>query len=578
MAARSRRSALAIGLLFLLTSVFTLAAPVATFGWSGGTFSSTSESDLVAMTNRARASAGLKALKVDSTLHSVARWRSKDMIDRNYFSHSIPGYGKVWDKLNAIGYCYNVAGENIGWNNYPDDSRDRRHPAAPSWTRPGHRANIMGKTWDVIGIGAYKGSSGKKMWTVLFADKCGSTAPKPTPKPTPEADRTADPAGRPRSPPPGRRRDRPEGGPRRDARAHPGTDARARAGGHVAGRQPDLPRAGRIGRRAVGADLDPAGRSRRGGRAPRRRSPDIGWTARNDRRRSGRLLLRRWMMTVATRAPQRATPDPAPADRDVAQASSEASSPMPIILEAHDLTKSYPLGSTVVEALRGVSLTVAGRRVRRPDGAVGLGQVHAAPGPRRPRPADHRRGRSSRARRSASCRTTGRPGCAAIGPASSSSPSTSSRCSTRPRTSACRSRSPARIRPAASCAERVRDAIGLVDLIGKEHHKPDQLSAGEQQRVAIARALVTRPALLFADEPTGNLDYTTGTEILDALWRSCVERGQTVVLVTHDSKAAAYADRVLVIGDGRIRETIELGRRDSHDATPLIARLARLGL
>jgi putative ABC transport system ATP-binding protein len=101
---------------------------------------------------------------------------------------------------------------------------------------------------------------------------------------------------------------------------------------------------------------------------------------------------------------------------------------------------------------------------------------------------------------------------------------------------------------------------------------------GEQQRVAVARALVTRPALLFADEPTGNLDYTSGTEILDALWRSCVERSQTIVLVTHDSKAAAYADRVLVIGDGRIRETIELGRRESHDATPLIARLAQLGL
>lgn len=127
-------------------------------------------------------------------------------------------------------------------------------------------------------------------------------------------------------------------------------------------------------------------------------------------------------------------------------------------------------------------------------------------------------------------------------------------------------------------AERIRDVIELVDLTGKEHHKPDQLSAGEQQRVAVARALVTRPALLFADEPTGNLDYTTGTEILDALWRSCVERGQTIVLVTHDSKAAAYADRVLVVGDGQIRETIELGRRDTHEATPLIARLAQLGL
>jgi putative ABC transport system ATP-binding protein len=127
-------------------------------------------------------------------------------------------------------------------------------------------------------------------------------------------------------------------------------------------------------------------------------------------------------------------------------------------------------------------------------------------------------------------------------------------------------------------ADRIRDAIALVDLTGKEHHRPDELSAGEQQRVAIARALVTRPALLFADEPTGNLDYTTGTEILDALWRSCVERHQTVVLVTHDSKAAAYADRVLVISDGRIRDEIVLGRRENHDTAPLISRLAELGL
>ena len=126
--------------------------------------------------------------------------------------------------------------------------------------------------------------------------------------------------------------------------------------------------------------------------------------------------------------------------------------------------------------------------------------------------------------------------------------------------------------------ERSRAALERLGMGDRLDHEPTELSGGQQQRVAIARALVTRPALLFADEPTGNLDYTTGTEILDALWRSCVERGQTVVLVTHDTKAAAYADRVLVIGDGRIRDTIELGRRDSHDATPLIARLARLGL
>ncbi len=95
--------------------------------------------------------------------------------------------------------------------------------------------------------------------------------------------------------------------------------------------------------------------------------------------------------------------------------------------------------------------------------------------------------------------------------------------------------------------------------------------------MAVARALVTRPALLLADEPTGNLDYTTGTEILDALWRSCIERGQTIVLVTHDSKAAAYADRVLVVGDGQIRDEIALGRRDDarRDAADRAARPAR---
>ena len=93
---------------------------------------------------------------------------------------------------------------------------------------------------------------------------------------------------------------------------------------------------------------------------------------------------------------------------------------------------------------------------------------------------------------------------------------------------------------------------------------------------------MTRPALLFADEPTGNLDYTTGTEILDALWRSCVERHQTVVLVTHDSKAAAYADRVLVISDGRIRDEIAprpargpRRRRRSSAASPSSGSVAR---
>jgi putative ABC transport system ATP-binding protein len=126
--------------------------------------------------------------------------------------------------------------------------------------------------------------------------------------------------------------------------------------------------------------------------------------------------------------------------------------------------------------------------------------------------------------------------------------------------------------------ERVNELLTLVGLADKANHRPDQLSAGEQQRVALARALATGPAILLADEPTGNLDYTTGTEILDLLWDSADRLGQTIVLVTHDARAAAYADRVLVVRDGQILDEIALGRRRDHDAKTLIRRLSSLGL
>jgi putative ABC transport system ATP-binding protein len=126
--------------------------------------------------------------------------------------------------------------------------------------------------------------------------------------------------------------------------------------------------------------------------------------------------------------------------------------------------------------------------------------------------------------------------------------------------------------------DRIDELLELVGLSDKAGLRPDQLSAGEQQRVALARALATGPAILLADEPTGNLDYTTGTEILDLLWDSSDRLGQTIVLVTHDARAAAYADRVLVVRDGTILDEIALGRRRDHEARPLIARLAALGL
>jgi putative ABC transport system ATP-binding protein len=93
------------------------------------------------------------------------------------------------------------------------------------------------------------------------------------------------------------------------------------------------------------------------------------------------------------------------------------------------------------------------------------------------------------------------------------------------------------------------DQVGLSD---RRKHRPSELSGGQQQRVAIARALASRPAVLFADEPTGNLDSSTSGEILKLLREMVTQYGQTMVMVTHDANAAAIADRVLHLEDGQI--------------------------
>lgn len=101
-----------------------------------------------------------------------------------------------------------------------------------------------------------------------------------------------------------------------------------------------------------------------------------------------------------------------------------------------------------------------------------------------------------------------------------------------------------------------RELVGhTCEVLGIAHrmtHRPAELSGGQQQRVAVARALVARPAVVFADEPTGNLDSRTGAEVLTMLRRSVDELGQSVVMVTHDPAAARYADRVLTLADGRL--------------------------
>jgi putative ABC transport system ATP-binding protein len=94
--------------------------------------------------------------------------------------------------------------------------------------------------------------------------------------------------------------------------------------------------------------------------------------------------------------------------------------------------------------------------------------------------------------------------------------------------------------------------LSLVGLSNRRDHKPDQLSGGEQQRVAMARALITKPAILLADEPTGNLDSKTGTAIMELIQKTSRELLQTVIMVTHDPRAASYAQKVVFLRDGKI--------------------------
>jgi putative ABC transport system ATP-binding protein len=110
--------------------------------------------------------------------------------------------------------------------------------------------------------------------------------------------------------------------------------------------------------------------------------------------------------------------------------------------------------------------------------------------------------------------------------------------------------------------------VGLQDRL---KHRPNQLSGGQQQRVAVARALASRPAIVFADEPTGNLDSHSGAEVLNLLRRSVDEFGQTIVMVTHDPVAAAFTDRVVFLADGKVVDELRAPDRET-----VLARMARM--
>ncbi|MGE5274602.1 MAG: ABC transporter ATP-binding protein [Verrucomicrobiota bacterium] len=118
--------------------------------------------------------------------------------------------------------------------------------------------------------------------------------------------------------------------------------------------------------------------------------------------------------------------------------------------------------------------------------------------------------------------------------------------------------------------EQLLDSVGLKD---RRKHRPSELSGGQQQRVAIARALVSKPTVVFADEPTGNLDSKTGGEILELLRQAVQEAGQTTVMVTHDPRSASIADRILFLADGNIVK--ELPRSEPHDVIAAMEEISR---
>jgi putative ABC transport system ATP-binding protein len=119
----------------------------------------------------------------------------------------------------------------------------------------------------------------------------------------------------------------------------------------------------------------------------------------------------------------------------------------------------------------------------------------------------------------------------------------------------------------------VAELMGRIGLKDRGSHRPSELSGGQQQRVAIGRALVSRPTIVFADEPTGNLDSKTSGEILDLMRSSVDTYEQTTVMVTHDSRAAAIADRILFLADGVIVK--DLGETNAHDVLAVIEELGQ---
>jgi len=230
----------------------------------------------------------------------------------------------------------------------------------------------------------------------------------------------------------------------------------------------------------------------------------------------------------------------------------------PAVVVAHDLTRRYGAGDTAVDALRGVSVEIAPGQMTAVMGPSGSGKstlMHILAGLDKP---------SSGSVTIAGTEITGlddneltklrREHIGFVFQFFNLLPMLTARENVLlPLTIAGE-------KPDSEWFDGLTERIGLTDRLT---HRPAELSGGQQQRVAIARALVSRPTVIFADEPTGNLDSTTSNEILELMRASVDEFGQTMVMVTHDPRAAAMADRVLFLADGLIVNDIP--RSSQHD-------------
>lgn len=199
----TRRITVTTGLVLALVAG-SLVSAMPAFAWTVSAFSTTSEASLIQQQNQARVSGGLAALTLDTDLRVIARWRAKDMADRNYLSHTILGtsHNVFWYMQYQYSYCFNVAGENIGTVTWVGATEAQ----VTDWifnqfmNSTTHRQNIMGSGWDVVAVGAFRTTGDKYVWTALFSQSCGASptpTPKPTPKPTAKPTATPDPNATP---------------------------------------------------------------------------------------------------------------------------------------------------------------------------------------------------------------------------------------------------------------------------------------------------------------------------------------------------------------------------------------------